>query len=251
MLRPHHYAIGAVVAVLAIGAFFLYGTGGEGVHEMPSPPAVLDKLRLTAPETDRRAEQRPERRRERAAGRPRAERRGGGQARIEATWEDAGGNRVNLSDYRGRFVVLNLWATWCAPCTTELPSLARAQAALAPDNVVVIAVDLEKHDAATVASFLKAHGAESLGIAIDNDLTLMRTFNAYGLPLTLLIDKQGREFARAFGPQKWDDPEAIAYIREVANATANPNPNADRRGGRRGGGRGGRGIGRALRHFGN
>ena len=58
------------------------------------------------------------------------------------------------------------------------------------------------------------------GVAIDTELTLMRTFQAVGLPLTILFDKQGREFARAFGPQKWDDPAAIAYIREVSDIEA-------------------------------
>src|SRR5262249_2017257 len=136
---------------------------------------------------------------------------------VQASWQDANGQTVQLADYRGRFVVLNLWATWCGPCITELPALARAQAALAHDNVAVIAVDLEKKDAASIAQFLKAHGVETLPVSIDANLTMMRTFSAYGLPLTILFDRAGREIGRASGPQKWDDPEAVAYLRHLAH----------------------------------
>jgi thiol-disulfide isomerase/thioredoxin len=256
MLRnPITAVVGAVILVLAIGAIALYGIDGDGVQQAHTPPSVLDKLTLTRQPADRRANRgdRGERRRDRWSGdrgerrRERGERRrrdnggaaqpgggygdaGDGRARrgerrrrggvVNAAWEDAGGNRVQLSDLRGRFVVLNLWATWCAPCVTELPALARAKAALARDNVVVIAVNLEDQDAAKVAEFLRAHGAAGLDVSVDKQLALMRTFHAYALPLTILFDKNGREFARANGPQPWDHPDAVAYLREVANVDA-------------------------------
>jgi thiol-disulfide isomerase/thioredoxin len=170
---------------------------------------------------------RSERRRNRGDRGDRRGRQGGGFANV--SWTDAGGNRVQLSDFRGRFVVLNLWATWCAPCVTELPALARTKAALANDNVVVIAVDLEKQDPARVAEFLKTHGADALAVHVDQELALMRTFRAYSLPLTILFDKNGREFGRAAAPQPWDHPDAIAYLREMAKVDV-----AQRNDGRRG-----------------
>lgn len=265
------YAIAAVVLVLAGGAYFLYGGHGFGVDgrgsgsAMPTPPAVLDKLVLThqpeaRPREGRgrrgpgmgrggpRAERRAERRggRERDAGgeeRPNAGRRGGAPA-VQAAWTDASGNAVDIRNYRGRLVVLNLWATWCGPCITELPALARAKAALANDGVAVIAVDLEKKEAADIGAFLKAHGADGLDISIDRDLNLMRSFGAYGLPLTIVFDRQGREIARAAGPQKWDDPEAVAYLRELSNwQPGRPERRERERQPRM------RGVGRVLRHL--
>ena len=250
MLSGSNFAIwGAIVAVLVVAAYFLYGTGGAGVHEgrleVRDPPAVLDKLQITqqaAGPRRGRGWRRGEGRRGQGREQGREQRRRGGGPAVQAVWSDANGNPVRLDDYRGRLVVLNLWATWCAPCITELPALARAKAQLAGDGVAVIAVDLEKKSAADIAAFLKQHGADGLGVAIDNNLTLMRAYGAYGLPLTIVIDRRGREFARAFGPQKWDDPEAIAYLRDVANARpAYRGP----RGGR------GRGMFRGLRHLGH
>lgn len=285
MLRNPIYAVvGAVILVLAIGAIALYGIGGDSVQQSRTPPAVLDKLQLTQHQADRRGDRRGdrgERRRNRGDG-DRGERRrnrrdgdggvqapGGDQQSADrgygddrrgrrgdrgerrrgggagASWQDANGNRVGLSNFRGRFVVLNLWATWCGPCVTELPALARAQQALANDGVVVIAVDLENNDAAKVSEFLRSHGADALGVHIDKDLALMRTFNAYALPLTILYDKNGREFGRASGPQPWDHPDAIAYLKEMANVDAVAS--GDRRQRHERGDRTTRGAGKLLR----
>ena len=164
MLSGSNFAIwGAIFAVLVVAAYFLYGTGGAGVHEgrleVRDPPAVLDKLQITQQAAGprrgrgwRRGEGRRGQGREQ--GRERG-RRGGGPA-VQAVWSDANGNPVRLDDYRGRLVVLNLSATWCAPCITELPALARAKAQLAGDGVAVIAVDLEKKSAADIAAFLNS-----------------------------------------------------------------------------------------------
>ena len=274
---PRHliYAIAAVVLVLAGGAYFLYGGHGFGVdgrgggNAMPSPPAVLDKFVLTqqpqtrpragegrrrgpvgmgrgGPRGERRGERREARERDDAA---RDENRGGGRRQgtpaVQAAWTDAAGNNVDLRNYRGRLVVLNLWATWCGPCITELPALARAKAALANDGVAVIAVDLEKKEAADIGAFLKQHGADGLDISIDRELNLMRSFGASGLPLTIVFDGQGHEIARAAGPQKWDDPEAVAYLRELANWRPGPPERRERREREPRG----RGMGRVLRHL--
>lgn len=259
---PRHliYAIAAVVAVLAGGGYFLYGPGGFGVHEgnrgasheLPQPPAVLDKLRLTPQPQQAEARQRQRggrfapkpSREERRAERRQEQAQNPQQPRVQAAWSDAGGKPVRLGDFRGRMVVLNLWATWCGPCITELPALARTKSALASDGVTVIAVDLEKKEASEIGAFLTAHGAEGLDIAIDRELSLMRTYGAYGLPLTIVFDKQGHELARAFGPQKWDDPAAIAYLRELAKYEPGQRERRERE-------PRARGIGRVIRHVGH
>ncbi|MGH6820749.1 MAG: TlpA disulfide reductase family protein, partial [Methylocella sp.] len=105
----------------------------------------------------------------------------------DAVFTDGEGRQVRLSDFRGRFVLLNMWAKWCPPCINELPALARAQAALPRERIAVVAVDLENNEPAEVVEFLRAHGAQDLTAYVDRNLALMRSFKAYGLPLTVVI----------------------------------------------------------------
>ena len=133
----------------------------------------------------------------------------------EASFVDGEGHQTNLKDFRGRFVLLNMWAKWCPPCVNELPALARAQDALPRDQIAIVAVDLENNEPADVIEFLRAHEAQDLTAYVDRDLGLMRSFKAYGLPLTVIIDPDGREIARAFGPEKWDGRDALSYLRAL------------------------------------
>jgi thiol-disulfide isomerase/thioredoxin len=129
---------------------------------------------------------------------------------------DASGARLTLAAFKGKYVLLNLWATWCGPCVRELPALAKLKAALPAGRFAVIAVDVGRGTAADARSFLDAHDARALGTYVDSDLALIHAFNAYGLPLTVLIDPKGREIGRALGPAAWDAPTAIAYFRSLA-----------------------------------
>ncbi|MEY4878979.1 MAG: hypothetical protein RJB62_448 [Pseudomonadota bacterium] len=135
----------------------------------------------------------------------------------EAGFFDGAGAPINLADFRGRFVVLNLWATWCAPCVAELPALARAQEALG-DDVLILPVDMEDKSAEEITAFLAQNGAEMLPVYIDREFAVMRAFEAFsvGLPYTIFIDAEGRQVATASGPQEWDDADAIAYIRQMS-----------------------------------
>ncbi len=133
-------------------------------------------------------------------------------------FNDSTGKLVSLTGFRGRYVLLNLWAPWCAPCVRELPSLAKLKSALPPGRFEVIAVDVGRDTAADARSFLDAHDAKALATYVDSKLALLRAFGAYGLPLTVLIDPQGREIGRALGPATWDSPESIDYFRTLAAA---------------------------------
>ena len=137
-----------------------------------------------------------------------------------ATFMDAQGHAQPLSAFKGRVVILNLWATWCAPCVEELPAVAKLAAALGPGKVTVVAVNASHDDAAKVADFLKAHGAANLAVYRDPDLSLLTAFGSQGLPFSVVIDGKGREIARASGPMKWDDPAAIAYFKSLASRAA-------------------------------
>ena len=127
------------------------------------------------------------------------------------------GAHHTLAEFKGHYVLLNLWAPWCAPCVKELPALARLQAAVPKGRLEVVPVDVARGTPADAASFLKAHGAARLPAFIDADLGMMRVFGAYGLPLTVLIDDKGREVARAVGPADWDAPDAIDYFKALTS----------------------------------
>ena len=119
---------------------------------------------------------------------------------------------VHLADFKGQVVVLNLWATWCAPCRFEMPTLAKLQAAYANKGLKVIPLSGDGDDKfADVESFIDVQ--EPLEVYADPDLiTKTQRLNIAGLPATLILDKQGREVARLDGEATWDTPEVKALM---------------------------------------
>jgi thiol-disulfide isomerase/thioredoxin len=134
----------------------------------------------------------------------------------DVAFTDGVGKRHLLSEFRGRYVLLNMWATWCAPCVKELPALEHLQEGAGSANFIVVPVNVGRSDALETAKFLTTHGAGKLSVNVDTTLALMRTLHVYGLPVTVLIDPKGRQIARADGPADWDAPDAIAYFKALA-----------------------------------
>lgn len=132
---------------------------------------------------------------------------------------DAAGTTHTLAEFRGRYILLNLWATWCAPCVRELPALSHLQAKLESKNLLVIPVSIGRDSAAATQAFLNAHKAK-LPVYRDTKSAFLRSFGAFGLPLTVLIDPQGREIARASGALRWDAPESVAYFKSLGKSGA-------------------------------
>ena len=126
-----------------------------------------------------------------------------------------GGKIANLHEFKGRYVLLNLWAPWCGPCVKELPALAALQRALPADRFVVVPVDVGREGQADAQGFLAGHGAGALQTYVDSEAALLRSFGGYGLPMTALIDPEGNEIARAEGAPDWAKPESVAYLRSL------------------------------------
>jgi thiol-disulfide isomerase/thioredoxin len=134
-----------------------------------------------------------------------------GQAQPKTPFNDAAGRPVDLSKFRGKIVVVNLWATWCAPCVTEMPTLAALQRKYAGTDLVVVPVSLDRTgDLADARSFIGVH--EPLPLYHDPNFALPAALKVQGLPTTIVYDRQGREVARLSGEARWDSPEAIALF---------------------------------------
>ena len=135
-------------------------------------------------------------------------------------FEDARQVQHTLSDYRGRFVLLNLWATWCTPCVKEMPSLDALQKDMGV-QLAVLPVSEDRGDTA-VSAFYARHGLTQLPVAVDAAGIAPSAFQTKGLPTTFLIDPQGQEVARFEGTVAWDSPEVLAFLRAQINATSHP-----------------------------
>ena len=136
------------------------------------------------------------------------------RAVTERSFTDATGTPVTLADFRGKAVVLNFWATWCAPCVREMPQLDRLKKILARDKIEVLAISVDRAGAPLVKKFYDANGIGNLDIFIDKRSKVLRGSKILGLPTTILIDKQGLEIGRALGAAEWDSEEAVAFIRQ-------------------------------------
>jgi thiol-disulfide isomerase/thioredoxin len=129
-------------------------------------------------------------------------------------FEDGGGAAVQLADFHGEFVVLNIWATWCAPCQTEMPSLAALERRFRNEGVEVVAVSIDgasQRDKA--ADMLARLSGGDLAFYIDPTRKIAFEAEAPGFPTTILYDPQGRELARVAGGADWSSPEAEALMR--------------------------------------
>lgn len=130
----------------------------------------------------------------------------------DVTFVDGAGKERSLKDWRGKVVVLNLWATWCIPCRKEMPGLDRLQAELGSDQFEVVAVSADKTGIEGARKFLAQVKAERLAVYADPGIRITSTLKAVGMPATILIDREGREIGRLVGPAEWDSKEAKALI---------------------------------------
>jgi thiol-disulfide isomerase/thioredoxin len=140
----------------------------------------------------------------------------------ELSFNDADGRPKNLAEFRGKVVLLNVWATWCVPCREEMPALDRLQAELGGPDFEVVALSIDRAGMSVVRKFFDEIAIKSLAMYIDESGRALRGLGILGLPATLLIDREGREIGRLIGPAKWDAPEMMAFIRSYLSDLPGP-----------------------------
>lgn len=121
----------------------------------------------------------------------------------------------SLDEYRGRWLVLNFWATWCAPCRHEMPSLDRLQAAM-PD-LAVIPLATGRNPVESIQRFYDTAGVKNLPVLRDPTSAFGRQMSVMALPVTVIVDPEGREVARLIGDAEWDSPEALTLLKALTD----------------------------------
>ena len=134
------------------------------------------------------------------------------------------GRRVALAGFRGRTVLVNFWATWCAPCLREMPSLVRLQEKRGGADFTVVALSQDLKGWPVVEPFLGQHKLTALPVYVDEKTAVSRALRVSGLPTSVLLGPDGRELGRLAGHAEWDSPEALALIDHYVKGAEVPTP---------------------------
>ncbi|HEX4767855.1 MAG TPA: TlpA disulfide reductase family protein [Lichenihabitans sp.] len=200
-LRRVRYAATGVAAAFLCGAAVLYGLGGVGNSAAACPMAKAETARLDPLVHGEVA----------AFGL-------GDPARLAPALSFNGpdGKPVSLADFKGKTVLLNMWATWCIPCRKEMPALDRLEGKLGGPDFQVVAVNVDTARLDRPKAFLADTGVKSLAFYADPTADVLQKLKAngelLGLPTTLLVDKNGCELGRMAGPADWASPDAEKLI---------------------------------------
>jgi thiol-disulfide isomerase/thioredoxin len=134
----------------------------------------------------------------------------------DLAFKDAEGHDHKLSDWRGRTVLLNLWATWCVPCRKEMPALDALQADLGGDKFEVVAINIDTRDAQKPLAFLKDTGVTHLAFYSDQSAKVFQELKlagkAFGMPTTLIVDRSGCEIGAMAGPAEWASADGVKLV---------------------------------------
>ena len=128
------------------------------------------------------------------------------------TFLDAKNNQLSLNDYTGKLVLMNFWATWCAPCKEEMPSLDLLQSNESLDNLRIFPINVGQDNAEKVSAFFEDLKIKNLNPFFDSQITLAKKFRIRGIPTTILFNKEGEEFARIIGTIDFNDKKFIEWL---------------------------------------
>ncbi len=141
----------------------------------------------------------------------------------DLSFNDSDGGKKTVADYGGQVILLNLWATWCAPCRKEMPALDRLQENLGGERFSVVAVNIDRRKTARAKAFLTENSITRLGFNADPTTKIFETLKqrgrAFGMPTTMLIDDKGCEIGTLHGAAEWDSDDAAALIKAALDAT--------------------------------
>jgi peroxiredoxin len=125
------------------------------------------------------------------------------------------GRTYRLADFRGKVVLVNFWATWCAPCRREMPSMQRLWTLMRGEDFQMVAIDVGE-DVAALSGFIAALGAPiEFPVLLDHDASVSDAWPVIGLPTSFLVDRRGRLAYRALGGREWDSPALVDSIRDL------------------------------------
>jgi thiol-disulfide isomerase/thioredoxin len=208
LILPH--AILAAVIVAAALWFVLYGMkGGDGKETQLAATSECANSAALAPKLTPLAQGGIAALAINASPRP-----------MPALTFSGSGGPVELSSFKGRIVLLNLWATWCVPCREEMPAMDRLQGIMENDNLAVVAVNIDTARLERPKAFLQEIGAKNLVFYTDSTAksfsTLQQSGKVVGLPTTFLIGRDGCELGVIAGPAKWDGADALALLKAAA-----------------------------------
>jgi len=203
-MRRIPITIGAVLIGAVIGFAGVYGIGGlrRNTSGDPACRGAVDLARRLAPL---------------AHGEVAALTMASAPLRLpDLTFEDVNGKPKKLSDWRGRTVLVNLWATWCVPCRKEMPALESLQTRLGGASFEVVAVNIDTRDPEKPKNFLKEANLTRLGYFSDPKAKVFQDLKAIGralgMPTSVLVDGEGCEIATIAGPAEWDSDDAVKLI---------------------------------------
>ena len=132
----------------------------------------------------------------------------------EVVFKNSNNYDVNLDDFKGKLLILNFWATWCAPCREEMPSLDDLQSNSNFDNLKIFPINIGQENFTKSDSFFKELGIQNLEIYFDAPITLAKKFSLRGVPTTILFNKKGEEFGRIMGSIDFNNLEFINWLKQ-------------------------------------
>lgn len=136
----------------------------------------------------------------------------------EVSFVNGDGEELSLADFRGKVLLVNLWATWCGPCRREMPDLDALQAEFGGDRFEVVAISADRQGPSVIGPFYDEVGVRNLAHYNDKTMKTHRAMRSLGLPTTIIYDAEGREVGRLIGPAHWAAPEAFRLVRYFVDA---------------------------------